>query len=160
MYWFAKRKLEENGYKHYEISNFSKPGFESKHNIDCWKQKEYIGFGVSASSYENGIRYSHINCLEKYIENIENNNENKNIIIEEEQNKDSKMREYMILGLRKIDGVNINEFTRKFEKSPIHIFNKELKKLVGEGLILVNIDSIKLTKKGLDLANIVWEEFI
>ncbi len=160
MYWYTKRKLEENGYIHYEISNFAKEGYNSKHNMDCWNQKEYIGFGAGASSYENNVRYSNTDCIEEYIKNIENNEETKNVIVEEEQDENSKMSEYMILGLRKIEGVNIKEFTQTFGKSPIHIFNKELKKLVKEGLISVSLNNIKLTKKGLDLANIVWEEFI
>lgn len=160
MYWYTKRKLEENGYIHYEISNFAKAGYNSKHNMDCWSQKEYIGFGAGASSYENNVRYSNTDCIEEYIKNIENNEETKNVIVEERQDENSKMSEHMILGLRKIEGVNIKEFTKTFGKSPIHTFNKELKKLVKEGLINVNLTTIKLTKKGLDLANIVWEEFI
>ncbi len=160
MYWFSKRKLEENGYIHYEISNFAKIPYRSKHNLDCWRQKEYLGFGVSASSYKNDIRYKNIDSIEKYIENIENGNEEKNIIIEEKQDKKTKMNEYMILGLRKINGINIDEFRRKFEVSPLYIYNKELTNLVREGLINIDTNNIRLSKKGLDLANIVWEEFI
>lgn len=66
MYWTVKSTLEEAGYKHYEISNFAKPGFESKHNTDCWDQKEYIGFGLAAHSYINNIRYSNTEILELY----------------------------------------------------------------------------------------------
>ena len=72
MYWMVKEKLEENGYNHYEISNFAKKGFESKHNLNCWNQSEYLGFGVSAHSYVNGRRYCNISNIEKYIENIKN----------------------------------------------------------------------------------------
>ena len=160
MYWFAKRKLEENGYIHYEISNFAKIPYRSKHNVDCWNQKEYIGFGVSASSYENNIRYRNIDSIEEYIKNIENDKETKNVIIEEKQNKQTKMNEYMILGLRKINGVSITEFRRKFELSPLQVYNKELTSLLREGLINIDTNNIRLSKKGLDLANIVWEEFI
>ena len=66
----------------------------------------------------------------------------------------------MILGLRKITGININEFRRKFEVSPLYKYNKELTKLVREGLINIDTNNIRLSKKGLDLANLVWEEFI
>lgn len=66
MYWTVKNTLEEAGYKHYEISNFAKEGFESKHNTDCWSQKEYIGFGLAAHSYINNIRYSNTENLELY----------------------------------------------------------------------------------------------
>ena len=58
MYWKVKETLEKNGYKHYEISNFAKEGFESKHNLSCWNQEEYIGFGLASHSYINGVRYS------------------------------------------------------------------------------------------------------
>ena len=160
MYWYTKRKLEENGYIHYEISNFAKPPFRSKHNLSYWNQEEYIGLGLSASSYENNIRYKNIDDLEKYIENISNDNIAKNTIIEEKQSKEHKMKEYMILGLRKINGINITEFRRKFNVSPLYLFNKELTKLVREDLIRIDINNIRLSKKGLDLANIVWEEFI
>ena len=160
MYWFAKRKLEENGYLHYEISNFAKPLYRSKHNLDCWNQKEYKGFGVSASSYENGVRYTNIPIINKYIKNIENNNIKANYIIEEKQDKEAMMKEYMLLGLRKIAGVNINEFIKKFEISPLYKFNKEITKLLKEGLVEANEHSIMLSKKGIDLANIVWEEFV
>ena len=98
MYWFAKRKLEENGYIHYEISNFSKPFYRCKHNLDCWNQKQYLGFGVSAASYENSCRYKNTDCLEKYIKNIESQEEYKNVKVEEKQDKQTAMNEYMILG--------------------------------------------------------------
>ena len=160
MYWFAKRKLEENGFLHYEISNFARPLYRSKHNLDCWNQKEYKGFGVSASSYENGVRYTNISSIEKYIKNIEENNIKENYIIEEKQDRESMMKEYMLLGLRKITGVNITEFRRKFGTTPLYKYNKELTKLLREGLIEANEYSIKLSKKGLDLANLVWEEFV
>ena len=71
MYWYVKNTLELNGYKHYEISNFAKEGKESKHNMNCWLQKEYIGIGVSAHSYVNGIRYANCETIEEYIDNME-----------------------------------------------------------------------------------------
>lgn len=160
MYWFAKRKLEENGYFHYEISNFAKPMFRSRHNMDCWNQKEYKGFGISASSYENGLRYTNTPSIDTYIKNVESENFKANYIIEEKQNKEAMMKEYMLLGLRKITGVNINDFIQKFEISPLYKFNKEIAKLLREGLVEANEHSIRLSKKGLDLANLVWEEFI
>ena len=154
MYWLVKEKLEENGYKHYEISNFAKQGFESKHNIDCWKQKEYVGIGAAAHSYLDGRRYSNQENIEEYIKNY-NNKE-----VHEEQDKLSKEKEFMILGLRKIKGINISDFKSKFNDNPIYIFREELNKLVNEELIEIDLDKIKLTSKGLDLANMVWEEFI
>lgn len=160
MYWFAKRKLEENGYIHYEISNFSKIDYRSRHNVDCWNQKEYLGFGAGASSYNGIARYKNIEDLEKYIENMEKDNFAKNIVIEEIQNREDKMKEYMLLGLRKINGININNFRKKFGTTPLYKYNKELTKLVREELILMDTNNIRLSKKGLNLANVVWEEFV
>lgn len=160
MYWLVKRKLEEAGYIHYEISNFSKKGFESKHNLACWNQEEYIGVGVAAHSYTNNVRYSNIDDIKEYIENYEIDKEADNLVFHEKQNKESKMKEFMMLGLRKIEGIKISEFKNKFGNNPIFIFRKELEKLVSEELLEVDGNYIKLTNKGLDLANLVWEEFV
>lgn len=181
MYWKMKKMLEENGYIHYEISNFAKSGFESRHNLNCWNQKEYLGFGVAAHSYLNNIRFCNIDSLEEYIENMEiiesmekikksenkdqkennkNNKINKNIEILEQQTIEDTKKEYMLLSLRKIEGVNIQEFKNKFIDNPIFLFHNELEKLVNEKLIIIDGNFIKLTKKGLDLANLVWEEFV
>ena len=153
MYWYVKNTLENNGYMHYEISNFSKKGFESKHNMNCWNQEEYLGFGVAAHSYNNKIRYSNTNSIEEYIKGS-------NKIIHEEQTLEDMQKEYMLLGLRKIEGINIQKFKNKFAQNPIFIFKEQLNKLVNEELIIVDGNEIKLTNKGLDLANIVWEEFV
>ena len=160
MYWFVKDYLEKHKYKHYEISNFAKPGFESKHNTDCWKQKEYIGIGAAACSFMDNKRYSNIESLEQYIENIENGNPNRNLVLNETLNEEDKMNEFMMLGLRKIDGVNIGDFKKIFGVNPIMKYCKTLDKLTHEDLIQVDENSIKLSKKGIDLANLVWEEFV
>lgn len=160
MYWTVKQELEKAGYIHYEISNFAKAGFESKHNLSCWNQEEYIGFGTSAHSYTNNVRYSNIDSMEEYIDNFKKENEADNFVFHEKQNKDSKMKEFMMLGLRKIEGVSIKEFKNRFTLNPIFVYRKELEKLVTEELIEIDGDKIKLTNKGLDLANLVWEEFV
>ena len=80
MYHSARKNLNRNGYKQYEISNFSKKGYESIHNLDCWEQNEYIGFGVASHSYTDNIRYSNIESIEQYIQNYKNNEQENNII--------------------------------------------------------------------------------
>lgn len=155
-YHYVKNFLELNGYKHYEISNFSISGYESKHNMNCWEQKQYVGFGVSAHSYLNGMRYSNTTDLNEYLlEDYE-----KIRIVHEVQNVEDMMKEYMMLGLRKLDGVSVSEFKYKFGDNPIYVFRKEFQKLVDDNLIVIDLDNIKLTPKGLDLANLVWEEFV
>lgn len=170
-YHYMKNFLELNGYKHYEISNFAKPGFESKHNMNCWEQKQYVGFGVAAHSYVNGVRYANTTDLKEYL-NVDKSKKNRNVesnekvgfknvkIIEEIQNKLDMEKEFMMLGLRKLDGISISKFEQKFGENPIYLFRNELQKLVEEDLLEVDLDDIKLTSKGLDLANLVWEEFV
>lgn len=153
MYWYVKNTLELNGYNHYEISNFAKEGFESKHNLNCWEQKQYIGLGLAASSYINNERYSNVSDMKKYL-----NGSGK--IIEEKQSIEDAEKEYMLLGLRKINGVNISKFKEKFACNPLFLFREELNKLVMDKLIAVDTNNIKLTNKGLDFANLVWEEFV
>ena len=155
MYWEVKKKLEEAGYIHYEISNFAKPGYESKHNLSCWNQEEYLGFGLAAHSYFNNVRYSNTDDFEEYFDWPENSK-----IIHERQTDEDKQKEFMLLGLRKIEGVAISDFKNKFIENPIYLYRETLNKLVTQGLIEVDIDSIKLTNRGIDLANLVWEEFV
>jgi oxygen-independent coproporphyrinogen-3 oxidase len=160
MYWKTKNTLEQNRYIHYEISNFAKRGFESKHNFNCWCQEEYLGFGLAAHSYIENKRSCNKNDIETYIKNIENSEFESNIEICEIQTLEDKKKEYMLLGLRKIEGVNIQKFKNKFTDNPIYLYRKELEKLVQEDLIEIDLNNIKLTSKGLDLANLVWEEFV
>ena len=160
MYWYVKNTLELNGYKHYEISNFARNGYESKHNLNCWNQKEYIGIGLAAHSYRDITRYSNTEQMGEYIRNVKNQNLERNRIIHEIQKEDDTKKEYMILGLRQIDGIRISEFKEKFGDNPIYLFRNELKKLSDENLINVDEDNIKLTNKGIDFANLVWEEFV
>lgn len=160
MYWYVKKALEKHKYIHYEISNFARHGFESKHNSDCWNQNEYIGIGAAASSFMNNARYENTSDLEEYISNIENDKPSKNIQLQELLDDESKIDEYMMLSLRKISGVNISEFKRKFNQNPIIRYNKILEKLIKEELIEIDGNNIRLSSKGIDLANLVWEEFI
>lgn len=160
MYWYVKNKLEELGYTHYEISNFAKKGYESKHNSNCWKQHEYYGFGIAAHSYIDSVRYSNTEYLEKYIQNINDNKFKNNITINEEQNEEDKMKEYMMLNLRTLEGVSITNFKAKFLNNPLYIFREEIEKLTNLSLLEVDCDNIRLTNKGLDFANEVWQEFI
>ena len=163
MYWMVKNKLEQNGFVHYEISNFSKEGYKSKHNLNCWNQHEYLGFGLAAHSYFDKKRYCNTDNLNEYIKyinglnsiNVLNSMDDRNgIEILEIQNIEDTEKEFMLLGLR------ISEFKNKFGENPIYVFKDQFDKLVNKKLIEIDLDSIKLTNKGLDLANKVWEEFI
>ena len=150
--------LKIHGYNKYEISNYSQPYFESKHNLCYWNQDKYLGFGVNASSFFNLKRYKNTSSIEKYINGI-NNNEN---IIEESEELDKLglMKEYAILKLRLKKGINILEFKEKFDTDIFDIFNTELASLKNDNLIFINDNNIYLTNRGEEVANIVWERFI
>ncbi len=160
MYWYVKNKLELNGYNQYEISNFAKIGEESKHNLNCWDQQEYLGFGLSAHSYFNNMRFSNTEDIEQYIKNITVGQLEKNTIIHEIQTIEEQKKEYILLGLRKISGISISKFKEKFIDNPIYLYKDELSRLAKDNLIEIDGDKIKLTSKGLDFANLVWEEFV
>lgn len=160
MYWYVKEQLQLAGYCHYEISNFAKLGYESKHNVHCWKQKEYIGMGVAAHSYYKNRRYSNTEDLRFYLSCIETKKREQMTMVQEIQDKKAKQKEYMLLGLRMIQGVSINEFMEQFGVNPMEEYAKEIEGLIHKQLLRRKQDSIQLTEKGLDFANIVWEEFI
>lgn len=153
MYWQVKEFLKQNNYEHYEISNFALKDYRAKHNTDCWEQKEYIGIGAGASSFINDKRYVNSDLIEEYI----NNNKR---TLEEELNEKSKIQEYIMLGLRKIEGISLQEFRSKFNVEFFEEFKKEYDKLNKEGLLIQENGYIKLSNKGIDLANLVWEEFV
>ena len=149
------KRLQDNGFVKYEISNYAYPGFESKHNLCYWNQEKYIGFGVNASSFFNLKRYRNTSNIDKYIDGIKNN---KNIVVEtEELDKLSLMKEYIILKLRLSKGVEISEFKQKFGTD---IFNTEFNSLKKDNLVNITSKNISLTNRGEEVANIVWEMFV
>ncbi|MCX7749718.1 MAG: radical SAM family heme chaperone HemW [Clostridia bacterium] len=158
MYYLAQKKFGENGYKQYEISNFAKEGYVSEHNLIYWKGMEYIGLGAGAHSYYEGERFNNKPDIEEYIGFIERNvipRENEEVI-----GQDEKMTEFMILGLRLIDGISIRQFNASFGEDIFHVFGEALGKLQKKELIKIEADRIKLSSLGLDMANQVFLEFI
>ena len=155
-YSYVKNTLEQKGYKHYEISNFCLPGKQAIHNTNCWDQKEYLGFGVAAHSYFDRKRFSNTNSLQQYLSDSFESFR----VIDEVQSLEDQQKEFMLLGLRKLDGVDISAFKAKFAQNPLFLFRREIQKLVDEGLLVVDLNQIRLTRRGLDLANIVWEQFV
>ena len=158
MYHHTIKYLGEKGYKHYEISNYAKEGFQCKHNIVYWNNENYIGLGSGAHSYFNKKRFNNINHIEEYINILMKNK----LPIEEEVKVSIKdeISETMFLGLRMMDGISIEKFTRRFNRSPFEIYKVQLDKFRGQGLIYWDEKCIKLTPKGIDLSNIVFQEML
>ncbi len=156
MYRYMVKFLKENGYNRYEISNFSKNGYVSKHNSSYWNDTEYIGFGASASSFYNNIRYKNIFDLDKY---IKSKGHSEKIEIEV-LNQNDKISEFFFLGLRMDKGVSIDEFEMKFGSSINDMFSFEINKLLKMELIEINEDILFLTEKGIEVSNFVFEHFL
>lgn len=158
MYDLLMNTLLKHGYNHYEISNFSKDGYESKHNLTYWNNEEYYGIGAGAHGYMNGNRYSNAGPIKKYISLVET--KGSSVIESNLVSLNEKIEEEMFLGLRKLEGVSISRFQAKYKKSPFEIFGKQIELLQKQGLLEIKDRNICLTKKGLFLANEVFEKFL
>ena len=153
MYHDTEKILSEFGMKRYEISNYSLPGYECRHNVGYWTRKPYLGFGIAAASLWDETRYKVHDDIKRYI--------NKDFSEEKETLTDADIiSEYMFLGLRLVDGILVQDFWDKFKKSIDDIFPGVVAKLTKEGLMAASNGRIFLTEKGLDLANYCMSEFI
>ena len=155
MYHMAVDMLEEKGYKRYEISNFAKAGFESRHNSVYWRTGEYMGFGLGAHSYFNGRRFHNTYNLEEYIRSGQFKKYDVELLSEND-----KMAEFMFMGLRMSEGVSVSEFKRRFGMNIDEIYGKELKEIISEGLAFERDNRVILTDYGFDVSNYVFEKFI
>jgi putative oxygen-independent coproporphyrinogen III oxidase len=158
MYVMVMEEMEKHGFYQYEISNFSKKGYESRHNLTYWNNDYYYGFGAGAHSYVNGLRRSNAGPLKKYIDLV--NSGSLPVFQEHQVTLSEQMEEEMFLGLRKISGVSIASFINKFGKDPRELFENEIQDLMDKNWLKVNEDSISLTKKGLLLGNEVFQTFL
>ncbi len=146
-----KTILEENGYIHYEISNYAKRGYESKHNLTYWNNDEYYGFGLGASGYIKNNRYDNTRSLTKYLQG--KYRLNNNII-----NNNEKMQNEFILGLRKINGINKQSFLTKYKKDIKSI--DIVKKLLKEKKLLETEENIYINPQYLYVSNEILLEFL
>ena len=158
MYEEAIRVLTAAGFIHYEISNFAKPGYESRHNTTYWQNEPYFGFGAGATSYLEGIRAANTTDVKGYIRRIETGQEIK--VSEEHLTGRASMGETMFLGLRMLRGVDMDAFARRHGRSLEEVFPAETAQLTKRGLIEKTDGFIRLTHTGLFLANEVFAEFV
>ena len=158
MYHFACDTLEEKGYSRYEISNFAKKGFESRHNMLYWRTNEYKGFGLGASSYFNGERFHNTDDMEMYL----NNSHDHNIIKEdaEKLTKEDKISEFMFMGMRMTEGVSKAEFYERFGLGINEIFGETINKYKKLGMICETEERVFLTDEGTDVSNVIFSDFL
>lgn len=158
MYGVLMEEMTSHGFQQYEISNFAKPGFKSRHNLTYWNNEQYFGFGAGSHGYLAGNRYSNYGPLKKYMQPLEQGefplmHEQKVSLVE-------KMEEELFLGLRKNQGVSLTSFEEKYNNNVLQLFENEIKGLTNRGLIEIQGEYLKLTDKGRFLGNEVFQSFI
>lgn len=146
--------LASNGFKRYEISNFAKDGFCCRHNIKYWKCGEYIGLGLAAHSYINGVRFFNTSAMEKYL------NGEFHIKNQPPLSQNDMMSEFMMMGLRMTEGISEEDFLKRFGKSITEVYEKKLKNFLKCGLILHKEGKYYLSRRGLDVSNSIMCEFL
>jgi len=155
MYYLAAKLLRDNGYCHYEISNYAKDGRECRHNIKYWRCDEYIGVGLSAYSFFDGKRFGNTNLPEKYLsENYAGHS------YEETTDNSSLAYEYVMLGLRTAEGISLDEYKAKFGCD--FLANREaiIEKLIQDGYAMLNEGKLYLSEKGFYVSNSILTELI
>ena len=157
MFDYIIAELEKAGFVHYEISNFSKPGFESRHNLMYWDNAEYYGIGAGASGYVDGVRYKNHGPIRHYLQAVEAGHAR---VQEEVLTLKEKMEEEMFLGLRKKSGVSKKRFEEKFGISFEGQYGAVVSDLTEQGLLVPDRDIVRMTKQGLFLGDTVAEKFI
>ena len=157
MFDYIIAKLDSHGFEHYEISNFTKPGRESRHNLMYWDNAEYYGVGAGASGYVDGVRYRNRGPIQHYLKGVAQGNPR---LEEEVLTKQEMMEEEFFLGLRKKEGVSISRFEEKFAENFSNRYGDIVEKLTRDGLVQVTDGRLRMTKKGLFLGDTVAEKFI
>ena len=158
MYECTEEILSAAGYSRYEISNYAKPGRECRHNIKYWRRFEYLGLGLGASSQMGNCRFSNVRDLASYMDSVQSGE----ILAEEREELSSadEKAEFMYLGLRMMQGISEKEFEENFGENLMECYGKEINRCERQGLLECQGDRIFLTKRGIDVSNRVFAEFI
>jgi len=157
MYLLLIEKMEKHGYQQYEISNFAKKGFESKHNKTYWLNDEYYGLGAGAHGYVNGGRHVNAGPLAVYMQMSKAGLPR---VEEFPVPREDAMEEQMILGLRLREGVDQERFAERFGVSVCEVFGKIIEEEIAKGMLEARDGCLRLTKKGLPLGNEVFARFL
>lgn len=144
MYKIICKFLKEKGFNHYEISNFAKKGYESKHNLVYWNNEYYYGFGLGASGYMSNIRYNNTRNLNDYFNG-------KYLLNKEIITNEDNLKYGLILGLRKINGINVNNFNEKYHTNLLE--NEKVKKLIKNNELIYENNYLFINKKYIYVQN-------
>jgi oxygen-independent coproporphyrinogen-3 oxidase len=158
MYLLAEALLDEAGYRHYELSNWARPGRECRHNLIYWEGGPYLGLGVGAHSYSRGVRSAQVSSIEDYLQKVEAGESP--IAESEEIGPEMERAEAMFLGLRLVQGIEGRAFARRFGWPPRSFFGPQIEELVGLGLLEERDGRLRLAPRGRLLANQVFCRFL
>lgn len=158
IYLWTGKFLKEAGYEQYEISNYAKPGKESRHNLKYWEREDYLGLGLGAASMVRNIRMSNTKDMRTYLERCDKPKTMREDVQFLEEPR--QMEEFMFLGLRKTRGVSKKEFKRIFGREMDMVYEKALHKCLENGMLLEHKDRIFLSEEGTLLSNMVLSEFL
>ncbi len=158
MYEWARDELAAHGYHHYEISNWARPGWESRHNMAYWVQTPYLGFGVSAHGYYDGERRGNVRGLAGYLRRVEQNRDPAATV--EQIDAQRARSDGIIFGLRLIDGIERAVFRRQHGVDPLEVWPGEIALLQAQGMLSVTPERVALTREAHLLGNYVWEHFL
>lgn len=158
MYAHLRKEMNSKGIKQYEISNFSKKGFESKHNLTYWNNNYYYGFGAGSHGYLPGKRIINVRPHPTYVQKAMETGVP--ILHIEEISEKERVEEEMFLGLRKSEGVSLKEFEKKYHISINELYKNDLDVFLERGWIEINEDYIKLTELGKPFGNEVFQAFL
>ncbi|MGG3311458.1 radical SAM family heme chaperone HemW [Paenibacillus lautus] len=157
MYLLLMERMQAAGYKQYEISNFAKPGFESRHNMTYWRNEDYYGLGAGAHGYVGRQRHVNIKGVNPYNEAA---NQGLPRLESFEVSREEAMEDFLMVGLRVLDGVSRSRFRQQFGTSMEEVFAGPLNKMVSAGLLDSTEDEYKLSSQGILFGNDVFAEFI
>ncbi|MEM4398115.1 MAG: radical SAM family heme chaperone HemW, partial [Candidatus Woesearchaeota archaeon] len=151
MFYLTQKLLSSNDYSNYEISNWAKKGFESKHNKVYWKNYEYIGIGVSATSFYKNRRYKNTNDLQEYLS--KNNFE----IKENRQTLKEELEETIFMNLRLLnEGLNIKQINRRFNIDFLEKYKKQINELLNKNFIILSKNKLRINKKYIPISNEIF----
>ena len=155
MYFLAAKKLSDVGFSHYEISNYARPGFPSRHNLIYWRREEYIGVGLAAHSLFDGERFSNTEKLSEYLSQTA-----EQYRMKEKISPDDVAYEYVMLRLRLDEGFSLKEYEEKFAKSFLEGREEKLKNYEKLGLLRISRNRISLTERGFYLSNAILSDLL
>lgn len=154
MYAQVSDKLSASGYEHYEISNFAKNGYRSRHNTHTWQCREYLGLGVAAYSYFDGERFGNSRDMDAFLRG-------EDIVCESYRpDRDERMEEYIMLGLRLRDGIDIGEFDRAFDVDFEKIYGEKCKPYIASGYLVRADGRLFMTREGWQVSNAILADIL